>query len=201
MQTQLLAALVTTQSTPVLVMMSSMVAVPHSQTPPCSLIGPIKGCDGTDIFAGFTQDTGGIDVAVSFTNGGVGMGATVEADATYVDTGEPFDLNSCLGLRGSGTGMAWTTALDFSSVAGSGLFASVENVIPCFCPDSVVSPLTGPKLVEDLQIGDHVLTRDNGYKPICWIGRKSLDTTELARRPQMRPIHIAQGALGKQAPV
>ncbi|WP_438956462.1 hypothetical protein [Cognatiyoonia sp.] len=85
-----------------------------------------QGVDGTDIFAGFTQDTGGIDVAVSFTNGGVWTGATVEADETYVDTGEPFDPNSCLGLRGCGTGMAWTTALDFSSVAASGLFASVE---------------------------------------------------------------------------
>ena len=87
------------------------------------------GGDGTDISAGFTQNTGGINVGVSFTNGGTGTSATVETDTTYTDTGEPFDPNSGLGLRGSGgLGTTWTTTLDFAAVAGSGFSDNVENV-------------------------------------------------------------------------
>ncbi|WP_299288240.1 Hint domain-containing protein [uncultured Tateyamaria sp.] len=87
-----------------------------------------QGVDGDSIATGFTQDTGGINVAVSFNNGGVGTTATVEQNAHYVDTGEPFDPNSGLGLRGNGNGTAWTTELDFSAVGGSGLADTVENV-------------------------------------------------------------------------
>ncbi len=87
-----------------------------------------EGVDGDSIVGGFTQDTGGINVGVSFTNGGVGTSATVEENGTFVDTGEPFDTNSGLGLRGNGTGTTWTTELDFSAVGGSGLADTVENV-------------------------------------------------------------------------
>ena len=88
-----------------------------------------EGGDGTNIAGGFTQDTGGINVGVTFTNGGTGSSATVETDTTYNEAGEPFDSNSSLGLRGSGgVGSTWTTTLDFSSVGGSGLADEVENV-------------------------------------------------------------------------
>lgn len=87
-----------------------------------------EGVDGDSIATGFTQDTGGINVAVSFANGGTGTSATVEENTTYVDTGEPFDPNSGLGLRGNGNGTAWTTDLNFSAVGGSGLADTVENV-------------------------------------------------------------------------
>ncbi|MEO0773115.1 MAG: Hint domain-containing protein [Pseudomonadota bacterium] len=87
-----------------------------------------QGNDGDDIAAGFTQDTGGINVGVTITNGGTGVSATVEENAHYVDTGEPFDANSALGLIGSGNGTAWTTDLNFSAVSGSGFADEVENV-------------------------------------------------------------------------
>jgi Ca2+-binding RTX toxin-like protein len=87
-----------------------------------------QGGDGTNIASGFTQDTGGVNVAVSFTNGGTGTSATVEENGTFVDTGEPFDTNSNLGLRGNGSGTAWVTELDFSAVVGSSFADDVENV-------------------------------------------------------------------------
>ncbi len=87
-----------------------------------------EGIDGDSVATGFTQNTGGINVAVSFANGGTGTSATVEQDATYVETGEPFDPNSGLGLIGNGNGRAWTTTLDFSAVGGSGFADTVENV-------------------------------------------------------------------------
>ncbi|MEO0750468.1 MAG: calcium-binding protein [Pseudomonadota bacterium] len=87
-----------------------------------------EGANGSDLSAGFTQDTGGITVDVSFTNGGTGTSATVATGAGFVDTGDPFDANSNLSLIGNGTGTAWTTELEFSANAGTGFDDSVSNV-------------------------------------------------------------------------
>ncbi len=87
-----------------------------------------QGGNGADISGGFTQDTGGINVGVTFTNGGVGTTAEVSTSTGYTEAGEPFDADSMLELRGSGNGATWTTTLDFSAVAGSGLADEVENV-------------------------------------------------------------------------
>ncbi|MEL7215537.1 MAG: calcium-binding protein, partial [Pseudomonadota bacterium] len=87
-----------------------------------------QGGNGTDLSGGFTQNTGGINVDVSLTNGGTGTSATVATGAGFVDTGEPFDTNSNLSLIGNGTGTAWTTELEFSAAAGSTFDDSVSNV-------------------------------------------------------------------------
>jgi Ca2+-binding RTX toxin-like protein len=87
-----------------------------------------EGGDGTNIVGGFTQNTGGINVEIGFTNGGTGTSATVETNAGYVDTGEPFNANSNVSLIGNGTGTAWTTDIEFSAVGGSGFDDSVSNV-------------------------------------------------------------------------
>ncbi|MFK7745850.1 MAG: Hint domain-containing protein [Roseobacter sp.] len=87
-----------------------------------------EGSDGDNIAPGFTQNTGGINVGVTFANGGTGTTATVEENTTFVDASDPFAPTSGLGLRGNGTGTAWTTSLEFSAVGGSGLSDSVENV-------------------------------------------------------------------------
>ena len=87
-----------------------------------------QGGNGTDLSGGFTQNTGGINVDVSLTNGGTGTSATVATGAGFVDTGEPFDTTSNLSLIGNGTGTAWTTELEFSAAAGSTFDDSVSNV-------------------------------------------------------------------------
>jgi Ca2+-binding RTX toxin-like protein len=43
-----------------------------------------QGFNGTDISGGFTQNTGGVNVGVTFTNGGTGTDADVSTDTTYV---------------------------------------------------------------------------------------------------------------------
>lgn len=88
------------------------------------------GADEANISAGFTQDTGGINVAVSFSNDGSASQFSVEStDTTYVASGEIFDPNSSLHLRGTGgTVDTSTTTIDFSAASGSGFENEVENV-------------------------------------------------------------------------
>ena len=167
----------------------------------------ILGGEGVDtIFGGTGADTIDGGAGADIIDAGDDADYIIGGSGDVIDGGEGGNDNDTLFLGDGGATIVYdpldseSGTVTFSD-GSTATFTNIENVIPCFCPGSVVSTLTGPKLVEDLQIGDHVLTRDNGYKPIRWIGRKSLDSTELARRPQMRPIRIAQGALGKQAPI
>ena len=58
----------------------------------------------------------------------------------------------------------------------------------------------GQKLVEDLQVGDLVRTKDNGYQPIRWIASRTLSAADFAADKSLRPIRIKAGALGEAKP-
>ena len=74
------------------------------------------------------------------------------------------------------------------------------EVMPCFTPGTLIATPQGERLVENLEVGDRVITRDNGIQEIRWIGRKELTGHQLARKPHLRPVLIQQGALGKNLP-
>lgn len=59
----------------------------------------------------------------------------------------------------------------------------------------------GQKAVEDLEVGDLVLTKDNGAQPIRWIAARQLFSSCFKADPSLRPIRIQAGALGEQKPV
>ncbi|MFX0543461.1 Hint domain-containing protein [Roseovarius sp. S4756] len=88
-----------------------------------------EGADGDDISAGFTQNTGEMDVTVSFVNDG-NNNPTFEVETTdtlYTQNGEPFDTNSSLYLFANGDGRSSTTTIDFAAASGS-VTDEVQNV-------------------------------------------------------------------------
>ncbi|KMW58357.1 hemolysin-type calcium binding protein [Candidatus Rhodobacter oscarellae] len=89
-----------------------------------------EGADGTNVAAGFTQNTGDIDVSLSFTNDGNNDPIfTIETtDAVYVEAGEEFDANSSLFLFGDGDAATSTTTMDFAAATGAQVENAVENV-------------------------------------------------------------------------
>ena len=85
-------------------------------------------------------------------------------------------------------------------LTGSATFEEIENVIPCFTPGTAIATPKGERLVEELQVGDRVITRDNGLQEIRWIGTKPLSGVEMARLPHLKPVLIKRGALGNGLP-
>ncbi len=45
-----------------------------------------------------------------------------------------------------------------------------------------------------------VITSDNGPQPLRWIGKTHVDAARLTAMPQLRPVRIRAGALGKGLP-
>ena len=110
----------------------------NTVTPPApateSLNWSVQGPDETDLTSGFTQNTGSIDVTVSYTdlgNGGNSGNPGIEVfDTTqYVGTGEPFSATSGAQMGGgSSPGDTSLTTIDFAAAAGSGVDDEVTNV-------------------------------------------------------------------------
>ncbi|WP_425050597.1 Hint domain-containing protein [Psychromarinibacter sp. S121] len=71
---------------------------------------------------------------------------------------------------------------------------------PCFTPGTMIATTRGAVAVEDLQLGDRVMTRDNGFQEIRWIGSRALGPEDMAAKPHLQPVLIRKGALGNDLP-
>lgn len=86
------------------------------------------------------------------------------------------------------------------NVIGTMAFSEIETVIPCFTPGCLIVTDQGEVPVEDLVPGDRILTRDHGFQPLRWTGRRDLSPRDLLRQPRLAPIRISRGALGDNTP-
>ncbi|MDJ0994771.1 MAG: Hint domain-containing protein [Dinoroseobacter sp.] len=81
-----------------------------------------------------------------------------------------------------------------------GVVAFEEGPIPCLTKGTRISTPCGDCPIEDLSVGDVVLTAGGAAREIRWIGRRALNATDLARTEGLRPVRISQGALGDDLP-
>lgn len=82
----------------------------------------------------------------------------------------------------------------------NGIFTD-RHCFPCFARGTLIETGQGPLPVEELAPGMLVVTRDNGLQPVRWIGSRVLCSKTLDTSPNLRPIRIAAGALGKGLPL
>ncbi|NVO28045.1 hypothetical protein HJ526_11480 [Donghicola sp. C2-DW-16] len=82
--------------------------------------------------------------------------------------------------------------LSGAAVASSELTAETTGVI-CFGAGTLITTMRGAIPIEYLLPGDKVLTMDNGYKQVRWLGNRTVRATG-----KNAPIHIPAGALGNE---
>lgn len=70
----------------------------------------------------------------------------------------------------------------------------------CFTPGTRIATPNGPRLIQTLQPGDLVLTKDDGPQPILWTGHRRMSGARLYAMPHLRPIRFRSGALGNDRP-
>ena len=86
------------------------------------------------------------------------------------------------------------------NVTGTTTYSEIEEVIICFTPGTRIATKRGEVLIQQLKVGDAVLTRDNGPQELRWIGRRNLHRAELACNTNYFPVLIRAGALGDGMP-
>ncbi len=78
-------------------------------------------------------------------------------------------------------------------------YSTNKGSIPaCYAPGSRIETPEGYTLVEDLKVGDLVVTHDQKAARVCWVwsGHQPLDDVEL----HQKPVLISKGALGAGLP-
>jgi Ca2+-binding RTX toxin-like protein len=90
------------------------------------------------------------------------------------------------------------TFLDGSVLA----FSEFETVqyTACFTDGILMRTARGSVPIEDVRLGDMVLTRDNGFQPVRWAGGRHFSFRDLREHPHLAPIRLKTGSLGAGNP-
>jgi hypothetical protein len=77
----------------------------------------------------------------------------------------------------------------------------VVSTVPCFAGGTRIATPDGPVAVEDLRIGDRVVTIDGQAEPVVWIGQRQVNCARHPEPERVWPVRIAAGAFAAQAPL
>lgn len=149
------------------------------------------GSKTIDVLANDTG-SGNSTLAITHINGQpVSPGSTIT-----LATGQQITLNA----DGTLTILADadTEAVNFTYTVGNGNGSGVSDVafvtvnsVPCFAAGTLIATPSGQVPVENLRVGDLVLTQDDGAQPLRWSGRR-----EVAATGDFAPVRISAGAFG-----
>ncbi|MDB5395281.1 MAG: Hemagglutinin-related protein [Rhodospirillales bacterium] len=130
----------------------------------------------------------------------LGFGTGNVADLNYVT--DVLTIKNSLGavldtvtFAGDLTGKFFHMADD-----GSGGTMLTENEIACYCRGTRILTDRGYMTVEDLAIGDRLVTADGTAMSLKWIGRRSYAGWLAVGNPDVQPVRFKPGSLGDKVP-
>ena len=139
------------------------------------------------------------NATIVYTNGSTGTLTAVVFQDTAGNTywAPEFSANADQAAIGLGA----ISSLTLDSLAGdtfSGLAGDREaenSFVTCFTPGAMICSRNGNTAVENLVVGDEIMTRDHGLQKVRWISRATRRATG-----SMVPVRISAGALGQGLP-
>lgn len=147
------------------------------------------GSRTVDVLANDANSTGGT-LTITHINGQ----AVVAGDTVTLSTGQQVRLNADGTLTVIGDGDIETVNFTYTAETSTGVSDTgivTVDAVPCFVAGTRIRTESGDRPVETLGPGDLVLTRDEGLRPLRWIGRR-----RVLAEGDFAPIRIAAGSLG-----
>lgn len=136
--------------------------------------------DGSRIQAAYPGDT----VTVQLANGST---VTITGVTFYLRDGRqvfsPID----------GSTLQDATFVSSSWVPTNVSVTPAQMQLTCFTPGTRIRTPSGGRRIEELKVGDQVITDDNGAQEIRWIGRRVVEG-----RGEFAPIRFMKGAIGNR---
>ncbi|MGJ8615794.1 MAG: Hint domain-containing protein [Sulfitobacter sp.] len=181
---------------------------PHSGNFTIGVAGSvtINDSNGTeDALFGDLTHTGGGDVSDQLVSAssvtGINLGDTIDLRYQYTFTGSDgssgnihfIATNSAANygpLFVSDTPLTPGVTYTFGTFNTDGA-VNYSSLVPCFTKGTLIATSKGHIPIDLLNEGDRVLTRDNGFQPLRWIGSCTVPASG-----SLTPIHIAKDVLG-----
>lgn len=167
-----------------------------SVTEDTGVVGGLIGTSG-DIDYWFGDDTGQWNAETI--SGAYGSQLVIDADGNWVYTAN----NSNPTIQALNSGDTLTEVFTVTSANGTSTVTITINGLdepPCFVRGTLIETPHGARPIEELRIGDTVLTRDNGPQQLRWIGAKSVSSAGHENYEKLRPIRILKDAFGPGVP-
>ena len=111
-------------------------------------------------------------------------------DGAMNSDGTPADRNNAEG----------SALTDPNSPLRAKQFTDRFDTFRCFMPGTLIRTPSGAVAVEELEIGDVVVTSEGEVTPVKWIGRQTI-STRFADPLRVGPIQIRAGALANNVPL
>jgi hypothetical protein len=159
--------------------------------------------DGTTLLGntikGFVPTTPGAGDGIDLA--GIGYDATGHADMVghqlqITENGQTYKLN--FDPTQDFLGEYFHLAAD--SIGANPGTAIIESPVPCYCPGTLILTVRGEVPVEDLAIGDKVVTMSGEARAIRWIGRRSYGGRFALGKKDILPVCLKAGSLDDSVP-
>jgi len=91
---------------------------------------------------------------------------------------------------------------DFFHIANDGNNGTMvtEDTTPCYCRGTLIRTAAGDRPVEDLKIGDLIVTASGEALPLKWIGRRSYRDWLAVGNAAVQPIRFKAGSIAPHVP-
>ena len=173
--------------------------------------GDLSGAGTLDLLAGSTTQIGGslAGQRVAFTGQAMlaATGLSGVVDVTAAQTGDVVDLLGLAATLAGDTVQAGAGALDFTGLApgmsldlGTDGQGGTDVTVACYLRGTAILTDAGERAVEDLRIGDHLMTASGERRRLRWIGRRSYGGRFLLGNPALLPVCFTAGSLGRGRP-
>lgn len=93
-----------------------------------------------------------------------------------------------------------TPGQTFNFTATQGDFAYNAQTAPCFRKGTLITTMSGPVPVELLRVNEPILTASGAFKPVKWIGSRTVDCSRHPQPERVWPVRIRAGAFGSSLP-
>ncbi|HZU89417.1 MAG TPA: Hint domain-containing protein [Stellaceae bacterium] len=126
--------------------------------------------------------------------------------ATYIirsvqtSSGLPLPSGDATSVLNGGTEYVYAGITFNATVNVSGYEIISVAAAPCYCAGTLILTEEGERPVENLAIGDRVVTRTGKARPIKWIGRRSFAPRFIGGNRALLPILVRAGALADGVP-
>jgi len=155
---------------------------------------------------------GGSDNSESVTIDGGGpfstTGAAYAINVSFTATDSSVHVETFYFFNASGGGGWYFTTGPNSEFTVGATLGSYQNHtvgwdytdVICFTPGAKIATPLGGVNVQDLAVGDLVITKDNGLQAVRWIGRKAITGARMMAYPNLRPIKIKKNSIAPNVP-